>query len=51
LDYEIGKEMTRAKTQSTPSLETEDSFSLRPWRLGGRSFLEVVFFKIQKVRT
>jgi hypothetical protein len=41
------KKMTRAKTQSTPSSEkSEDIFSLRPWRLGGINFLEMVLFSI-----
>jgi hypothetical protein len=41
------KKMARAKTQSTPSSEkSEDSFSLRPWRLGGINFLEMVLFSI-----
>jgi hypothetical protein len=41
------RKMTRAKTQSTPSSEkSEDIFSLRPWRLGGINFLEVVLFNI-----
>jgi len=36
-----GKKMTRAKTQSTPSLEkkTRNCFSLRPWRLGAKNHL------------
>jgi hypothetical protein len=41
------KKMTRAKAQSTPSSEkSKDIFSLRPWRLGGINFLEMVSFSI-----
>jgi hypothetical protein len=49
--------MTRAKTQSTPSLEKKNIFSLRSWRpfdvaqdmLGARKFLEVVLSNISNV--
>jgi hypothetical protein len=43
----MGKEMTRAKPQRTPSLEKiKIYFSLRSWRLGAIYFVEVVLFKI-----
>jgi hypothetical protein len=43
----IGKEMTRAKTQSTPSSEKQENIlSLRSWRLGARKFLELVLSNI-----
>jgi hypothetical protein len=43
----VNKEMTRAKTQSTPSSEKQENiFSLRSWRLGARKFLEVVLSNI-----
>jgi hypothetical protein len=39
------KNMTRAKTQSTPSSENK-KFFFAPWRLGAMNFVELVLFKI-----
>ena len=46
----IGKEMSRAKTQSTPSSEKKKIFYFAPWRLGARIFVEVVLSNIKQLR-
>jgi hypothetical protein len=59
LNIGLQKEMTRAKhvlsktegTQSTPSSEKQkNNFSLRPWRLGARKFLEALLSNISNGR-
>jgi hypothetical protein len=44
MGYGTSKEMTRAKTQSTPSSEKKIFFA--PWRLGAINFVELIWFKI-----
>jgi len=38
--------MPRAKTQSEPSFQKEKVFSLPPWRLGAKIFLEIILLAI-----